>query len=222
MKYCKNCKINVDTNHDYCPLCFRELSGSGQETSAPMFAERKANERTIKKSTLVSKLFIYISLCVVAICLVVNFLTDSSVLWSLVVISGIVYVWILVAHTIISKRGIFEKVLMQVLGVIFVLIVSENISPTKNWLQCYVYPSVSLLTVCSLLMIIFIKKDKSWILSFVIITLLTGLTSVFLLGIDSFKLMNIINIIFCALTVLGYFTFGYNLIKQEFIKKFHL
>ena len=44
MKYCKNCKIKVDSDKDYCPLCFRELcrsiGGVGTQSETPGNGER--------------------------------------------------------------------------------------------------------------------------------------------------------------------------------------
>ncbi len=222
MKYCKNCKIKVDSDKDYCPLCFRELSGEGS-SDTQLFAERKANEHSNERNDILTKIFVFMTICVVSICLITNLLIDPSVLWSLSVVSGALYVWILVSHTIISRRGIFEKVLFQVLSIMFILWTSSEISPTHDWLQQYVYPSVSLSVLTVMLMIILIKKDKSWLLSFFTISILLGTASVVILfNYDSFKILNLINIVYAALLVIAYVIFGGKVIKQQFTKIFHL
>ena len=222
MKYCKNCKIKVDSDKDYCPLCFRELSGEGA-SDTQLFAERKVNEHSNERNNILTKIFVFMTICVVSICLITNLLIDPSVLWSLSVVSGALYVWILVSHTIISRRGIFEKVLFQVLAIMFILWTSSEISPTHDWLQQYVYPSVSLSVLTVMLMIILIKKDKSWLLSFFTISILLGTASVVILfNYDSFKILNLINIVYAALLVIAYVIFGGKVIKQQFTKIFHL
>lgn len=222
MKYCKECKVKVDSDRDYCPLCFRELSGEG-ESDTPLFAERKTNEHSNKRNDFVTRLFVFMTICVVSICVIINLMITPDVLWSLSVVSGLVYVWILIAHTIISRRGIFEKVLFQILSIMFILWTSSLISPTHDWLQEYVFPSVSLTVLTVLVMIILIKKDKSWILSFFTITVLLCITSIVVLfNFDEFRILNIINIIYGALLVIGYVIFGGGIIKQQFSKIFHL
>ena len=222
MKYCKNCKIKVDSDKDYCPLCFRELSGEGS-SDTQLFAERKANEHSNERNDILTKIFVFMTICVVSICLITNLLIDPSVLWSLSVVSGALYVWILVSHTIISRRGVFEKMLFQVLAVMFILWTSSKISPTHDWLQQYVYPSVSLSVLTVMLMIILIKKDKSWLLSFFTISILLGTASVVILfNYDSFKILNLINIVYAGLLVIAYVIFGGKVIKQQFTKIFHL
>lgn len=222
MKYCKNCKVNVDTDRDYCPLCFRELSGEGM-TDTPLYAERKTNEHCNKNNDFITKLFVFMTICSVSVCLIVNLLADPEVLWSLTVISGLTYVWVLVSHTIISRRGAFEKVLFQLLAILFILWTSDLISSTHDWLPEYVFPSVSLCAITVLVMIILIKRDKSWILSFFVITLFLGISSVIvIINFDSFKLLNLINIVYSFLLIIGYLNFGGERIRQQFAKIFHL
>lgn len=224
MKYCKNCKVKIDSERDYCPLCFRESVKINDEVSTPLFAERKTNETTVKRNLFVTKLFIFMSICAISVCLLINYFTGFELPWSLSVVSGILYCWILISHTIISRRGIFEKVLFQLLGIIFILWTSEKISTGHTWLWNYVFPSVSLCAICSLLMITFIRKDKSWILSFLTITFILSVVSLIIMirVSDDFKLLNLITVVLGGLSVLGYFTFGFWAIKQEFSKNFHL
>ena len=231
MKYCKNCKIKVDADRNYCPLCFRETIDDGCDSVKDEypFEERKRNETFSKNNSFVLRLFIFMSICAVSICGIINYLTTSNFTWSLLVFASILYIWVLVCHTITSRRGAFEKVFMQLIAIMFILWTCENISITKeqHWLANYVFPSISMATVATLLMITFIRKDKSWILAFVsIIIILTAVSLVFLFyhigHSQQFFLLSVINIVFCILSLLGYFTFGYNVIKTEFFKKFHL
>lgn len=228
MKYCKNCNLKVDAERNYCPLCFREtVECSDEKTREYPFAERTKDEHENKKSTFILKLFMFLSVCAITTCLLVNLLVDSSLLWSMVVTAGIVYVWIMVGHTILSRRGVFEKIFMQLLGIMFILWMIERISPNAEydrWLANYVFPSVSMCTVATMLMISFIRKDKTWILAFFFITLVLTLASVifFVYNLDGFIILGIINLGFCSLTLFGYLTFGYSVIKTEFSKKFHI
>lgn len=214
--------MQVEGERDYCPLCFRELSGEGKSTT-PMFAERSLNEHDIRRNNFITKLFTFMTICAVSICLIINFMVNPTVLWSLTVVSGILYVWVLIAHTIISKRSIFEKVLFQLLSLILILFTTDMLSKDHSWFPEIVFPSVSMCAASVLLMIIFIKKDKSWMFSFLIITVLLTIASlIVMLKLDNFKLVNVINIVYCALIVLGYLIFGWNSIKQQFSKIFYL
>lgn len=223
MKYCKNCKVKVDADRNYCPLCFRELEVKDDQTVGEYpFVERKKNETFTKNNSFVFKFFIFLSVCAVTICLLVNFLVNPDFKWSLVVVSGIFYVWILVSHTIISRRGVFEKILMQLLGIFLILWACEQISYERHWLANYVAPSISMCSILTMVLISFIRKDKTWVLAFFFIIILLTVVSVIFFRFATFKILGIINLVFCGLTLFGYLTFGYGVIKTEFSKKFHI
>ena len=229
MKYCSDCKVKIDGERNHCPLCFREVKEIDNEKTLDYpFAERKKDEKYQKNNTFVFKLFVFMSICVVSICLFVNYYLINehqifSKWWSLVVLSSVIYVWVLIGHTIISRRSVFEKILAQLLAIVFLLWTCEFISPNKTWLVNYVFPSISISTVLSLLMITFIRKDKSWLLSFVVITIILTVGSILsFIYLEDKHVLNIINLAISGITLLGYFTFGYQAIKQEFARKFHL
>lgn len=225
MKYCKNCKINVDADRNYCPLCFRELKTINEESVGEYpFMERRKNEHVTQSTHLLLKIFLFLSVSIISVCTLVNMLINPETLWCLLVGFSLIYVWILVAHTILSRRGVFEKIFMQLVGVMLILWACEILSLNKeHWLANYVFPSISMTTVATMLMCTFIRRDKSWILAFVFIILVLTVASVlFFVYLDEFYILSIINLAFCALSLLGYFTFSFKVIKAEFLKKFHL
>ena len=190
---------------------------------------RKKDEKFQKNNSFLLKLFIFISICIVSTCAFINYYlivekqVDSQ-WWSLVVLSSVTYVWVLISHTIISRRNVFEKILAQLLAIVFLLWTCDFITTSStNWLANYVFPSISICTVLSLLMITLIRKDKSWLLSFVVITIILTIASVLsFIYLEDQHVLNIINLAISGMTLLGYFTFGYQAIKQEFDRKFHL
>ena len=230
MKYCADCKVKIDADKNHCPLCFREIKEVNDERASEYpFAERKKDETFQKNNSFILKLFVFISICVASICFLFNYYLvqikeNTTNWWCLVVVSGIVYVWVLISHTIISRRNVFEKVLAQLVAIMFLLWTCDFITTSNtNWLANYVFPSISICTVLSLLMITLIRKDKSWLLSFVFITIILTIASVIsFIYLEEEHLLNIINLAISGITLLGYFTFGYQNIKQEFTRKFHL
>ena len=226
MKYCNRCKVKVDTPRTHCPLCFRELKEINEgesDTKVKMFAERTKNENFSSNTSFLLKFFIFLSICCITVCVLINSLFNRELPWSMLVIACIVYIWVLIAHTILSRRFVFEKLLFQIIALLFVLGASENISQDKFWLQSYVFPCIVICVEFVVLMITFIRKDKSWLLSFVAISILMLIASIInFIYFDKFHNLSIISITICALSTLGYFIFGFKILKQEFSKKFHL
>lgn len=222
MKHCKYCNVDVDTNENYCPLCYNSLEGSGKTNE--FYLKRTEDDKTHKTNYFLTKLFLFMTLVFSAISIFINVLTYKGTPWSAVVIVSFVYMWILIMHTILSKRTIFEKIVFQVLGAIGV-VGSVNYIAKGHWLCDYVIPSIALAVTGTLLLISVCVKNKYKIISpfFVTYILLFITTLVLILtGADAFRLLGQINMIACGVGIVGTLLFGFKTLKLDCSKKFHL
>ena len=223
MKHCKICKVDVQTDKHYCPLCFNEMTGNSKDKS--LFLTNTSKETTNKKNYLATQILLFISLSVSIICGFINFLTYNGVLWSLVVGAGILYLWILIKHTIMSNRNAFERVFFQLFGIILIMVCTNIVSGKGDWLLNYVLPSLSIVTAIVLgFIMLCAKRRKNFLVSFLIIYVLLFIFSIVLLAckFDTFKLLNQINLMVTGLAILGEILLGYKTIKNELSKKLHL
>ena len=110
MKYCKHCKLYVDSSENYCPLCYNYLEESEGEKSGFEYYLRRDGRRRAASDHFLLKLFLYLSICISVVCFTVNYFTERHMLWSPVVFLSILYLWILIGHTILSSRSPFEKI----------------------------------------------------------------------------------------------------------------
>ena len=222
MKHCDNCKVDINTNKNYCPLCYGEIEGENCQDL--IYKTKDMEPRIFKHRLLTTKIFLFISLCATIICMFVNFITTPKVLWSLIVAFSVLYVWILVRHTIISRRNFFEKILFQFLGISSVLLLSNIISGGGAWFWNYVLPSVALVTTIVTLILCFSFSKKGHLASFFLLFILMLIMSGILLlaKIDTFKLLSQINIVFNTLNILGILIFNFKGLKKSFTKNFNL
>ncbi len=223
MKHCKLCDVDVKTDKSYCPLCFNQLEGEIAENTLYLTNTQKRTQN--QKTYFTNKILLFLSLVVSIVCGFINFLTYNGVLWSLVVLAGVAYIWIFVAHTIMSNRGAFEKVFFQLAGLLAILISTHNIAGGGDWLINYVVPSLAIITTVTLVMISLInKRRKSFISGFLVLYFLMMITSIVLIAcdFDTFKILNEINLLVTALAILGTTIFGFKTIKNEISKKLHL
>ncbi len=224
MKYCKYCKIKVDTANDFCPICFNHIEEIDNKYDQ-LYSQRLKNETSDKLRFFLSKLFLFLSICAITVCFFVNYKVNPQTQWFWIVCFGILYVWVLVAHTIMSRRSFFAKVMLQVVSVIVLLYFTEKVSPDHDWLLQYVYPAISYVVVVVLLMLLGIDRNRAnniFGFSVIIALLGTGSLVMLLLHALSYTLLNFINCILCSLTLLGLLIFGYGAIKQDLSKKLHL
>ncbi len=224
MKHCKYCKTDVDTANDFCPLCFNHIEET-DPSYEQFYTPRRKNETLDRKKHFISKLFLFLTVCAITVCFFVNYLVNFKIKWFLVVTFGILYVWVLIAHTIMSRQSAFKKILLQIISIIALLYFTQQVSKSHDWLLQYVYPSISFTVVIVLNMILFIDKNRNdKMLGFTAIITLMGIGSLLFLIFDlsPFGLLNFINCIICGLTLLGLLIFGTDAIKQELSKKLHL
>ncbi len=223
MKHCEICKVEVDTSNDICPLCYNKLIELEPKTTPELF-ESKPKEKVKKSKIIVAKIFVLLSILAICVCVFINYATEA-VPWSLVVILGIFYLWVLVSHTIMSRSTPFKKIFLQLFSVSALLLVTNYIFSSNDWLVCYVFPGMSMLVAIILSFIVMCNKNrKKMLYSFFAIELILILVSALFLIIklDTFKLLNQINIVFTAIIALAYLLFGWRIIKTEFIRKFHI
>lgn len=222
MKKCEHCNVNVNTNNNLCPLCYGELTHIGGEANE-MFQKKQKVEKN-NGHTLLIKIFLFLSVIGVSVCLITNLLTQIFPLWSLVVAVSVIYCWVLVLHTILSARSIFEKLLLQIGTIIGLLFICEWISGGAKWMVDYVCPSISMLVIFVLFILALTLKHHKGILAFFIMIFVLTLISVFLLIFNAthYNLLNIITITIGGFAIFGILLFKGKTLKNEFGKKFHV
>lgn len=226
MKHCKYCNVDVDTNESYCPLCYNSLEGDTKKQTTEFYLKRTEDDKTQKTNFFLYKLFFMITLVISAIVVFINVLTykDAPIPWSAIVIVCLLYVWVLIAHTILSKRGIFEKILLQVLAAI-AIVGGVNYISKGHWLTDYVVPSIQLAVTVTILFVSVVTKSKYKIVSpFFVTHFLSFIASLVLVltKADAFGLLSEINMIACGVGIVGTLLFGFKILKSDFAKKFHL
>ena len=224
MKKCEKCNININTSKKQCPICFNELDGEYNSESPQNYNLEKYSDNTPKKNVLLMQIFTFLTIVIMTLSLFINFLTTKEVWWSAIVVIGLIYVWILIRHTILSRRGNFEKILFQFAG-IFGIVLAANMISGGLWFWNYFVPSASIVTITVLLFLLLINKKRSdFTVSFFFMSILLLTLSIVLicLPVDDFKLLNLINIIYTGLFILGILIFGFRSLKRGLQKNWHV
>ena len=215
----------MQSSENYCPLCYNYLDTEGEEKEDFVYyLERDASKKRAIGNNFLLKLFLYLSICVTVVCFVINYFTDKHMLWSPVVFVSVLYMWILIMHTIMSSRNAFEKIFFQLVGIIALLLTLERISASA-WFLSYVLPAILIATTSVLAMISLISKHKKALITtfFVFYILFEVVSLVFLIFLkDVYFLLYLIHAIYNGLILLGTLLFGGKIIRNEVAKKAHL
>lgn len=224
MKHCNNCNIDVNSDSSFCPLCYNNLETKDAMESTPLYELCEKKPRSDVKTYFITRLFTLFSLIIIGGCLFINFIVKGKP-WSLIVVSSILYLWVLIRHTIMSLRNTFEKVFLQLCGIALILISTSFMSTDKGWFLNYVLPSVLIGASVTLLMVLFCSpKRKLWVFSFFIMFIIMIIIGVvfWCTKFAGFKLLYSILVVLNALIVIGIMLMDFKTIKAEFTKKFHL
>ena len=146
MKKCNECNIDVNSIRKTCPLCGQLLKADKEKSIDYHLYPQYLH--TEKKANLVLRIFLFISLVVILVSMLINLLTynDSKSLWSLYVILGVWYGWVLLRYTILSRLNIAGRLLLQMISISLIVIGVEKVSKGSGWALEYVIPFICIIT----------------------------------------------------------------------------
>lgn len=240
MKKCPECKIKIATNRKTCPLCLNVLQDDDDDSYISL-PYPKYKEPSYK-SHLIKKIFLYLSIIVIGICGLINILTyhNTPSYWSLIVLFGIIYLWVLINFTIISKRNMAFRLFLQAFFLsILMLIIESTAKQTSGingyWFIPYVMPFIMMATLITIVFIVFIKtmRYRDYMLYMFMIAII-GFIPIIIALIEPtakyFISTTGVHVIWpsiaCAglgvATILGMIIFGDKATKDEFKKRFHV
>jgi hypothetical protein len=114
---CENCGADIKCKAAKCPLCHAPMNCDG-ETPFP------APKIKVYVHAKLSLYYLVFAAAVNAFCFVVNFLTDTSFLWCVMVLVCFVYLYYFVRVTVMTQRGFHKRIIGQtlILTAIFAII----------------------------------------------------------------------------------------------------
>lgn len=220
---CKYCNVYVDSNLIRCPLCLRVIS-KDTAISDSLYPEYNMNEDA-HKSHSKRRLFLFLSISISGLCFLLNLLTWSGQPWSLYIIVSILYAWILVGNTILSKSHTGVRILLQLVGISFVVLIFDIISGNLNWALNFVIP---LLTIAAILLITINVHVKRMLwreyLLYQFIMILIGLVPIvlFLFGVIDVLWPSAAAVFSAVITFISMMIFSDKEFKNELAKRFHI
>lgn len=221
MKYCNKCRASVDSPVEHCPLCYATLSdiGGGLEPQSYPDLQEKA-----RKYHLVFRILLVLSLAAGSICLTVNLLTEHQRLWSLIVISNIVYMWIAIGTALRARSRPGFVILVQALSFSALVVVVGWLADYKSLALNYLLPFCFATATLSITIIIVVKRMN--VQEFVLYFILTALLGFIPVILMAFGLVDVLwpslaSAIHAGLSLVGIFVFADRATKSELRKRFH-
>lgn len=169
---CKKCNANIYGKADFCPICKSPITEDAKEyNNEYVYPIKKKRSKKYKIFTF-TPLYIIISSIVFVALMLVNFFVTPEILWYGIVGIVLIYCYILVQNTILSRSSIAHKIIWQALLVFSFLWVLEfmlyQIGVIEEiWVYVFDYSLPVVVGVSNLIMCIltacFVKKDRGLI-----------------------------------------------------------
>ena len=192
-----------------------------QEVDKGMYPEVSYDVDKWKKMT---NLF-YAVLIAVAACLgVVNYLTYTGSMWSVIAIACMAYVGMTVRYSIMRHANLGSKMLIQILGAGALVVVIDVMTGYNGWSVDYAIPSMILFADIAIVFLIIVNR-LNWQSYFMYQIAVTVFSFVpFILWAAGFidrPLMAIITVIISVLVLTVTVLLGDRRVKNELIRRFH-
>lgn len=226
MKHCDKCRVDVDTNLKYCPLCHQLLTGENVEGKMERYPEFVPLRREILPIT--KRVLMILSVVSIMTLLLINLLNYNGKLWCLIPIGAIFYFWMLVRYGILTKQNMaFRLAFLTTILIIILnfidLYAGDNVY--EGWALNYVTPFGLLACNLAISVVILVKRLNYRDYLFYLITII-----VFSLVPLALAVFDVITIAWPAIVAFSgaiLILFGINFlfpksIRDEIRKRFHM
>ncbi|MGI5891896.1 MAG: DUF6320 domain-containing protein [Bacillota bacterium] len=223
MNKCDYCNVLVDEKLKRCPLCFKSLGDKKQSGNSLYPPYNHINSK--KRSSFGFKLALFATIASISICTIVNLAIWQGSFWTIYVIVSILYAWLLVKNTLMSKKPGGFKVLLQLVVVSAMLYIIDFLFGRNNWSVNVVIPFMIISAITFILIMVATKKMLwSDYISYIMAMIFLGFVPIllYILGISTLLFPSLLAASYAILALCGMFIFRDKQFKSEFIRRFHI
>ena len=186
MRTCPECKILVGGSDTRCPLCGAPLTGADDGTGAEsMYPKFDPAAKRRDSFPFLAKIFAFISILGVSICVLINLLVSGRMTWALFVVGGVAAVWLTVGLHLMARINLNFQLLIDLCAVSLYLVLIDRLTGWHRWSIDYVIPIlyIGIMITTVILAIVFRVFWREYILSlFAVCVLGLGPLLIFLNG----------------------------------------
>lgn len=224
MKKCSRCNLLFNTTRKSCPLCFEILQDhDGKEFQGPDYP--RPETETAPYNVLL-RIITFLSVIAIFTSVLVNALTfkNTKTLWSLIVILGVLYFWVLLRSTFRAKSNVPMKLVIQMLMLSILIIGIDSVSGFKRWSLNYVVPFLSMASLLAIISVLIGRVRFGEYLLYLLAAIILGFIPFIL------WLVKLITVLWPSLsaaslsfvTIIGMIVFADKETREEFKKRFHI
>lgn len=220
MSRCRNCKVEILDESEFCPLCHSVLEQT--EELENMYPDARLKNQKLKFAT---RLYLFCALVLETGLVFLDFNGDNQVHWSILAGLGLLYVYTVLRYAVLGKSGYRAKTIVLLLLAILLTVAVDFVTGYRGWSVDYVVSGGILLmdAVIILLMIINRRNWQSYMM-WQLGTILFGLLPEILhfAGIENNNYMAFLPLAVSVFLFLGTLMIGGRRAAQELYRRFHI
>ncbi|OPX44933.1 hypothetical protein CLHUN_11650 [Ruminiclostridium hungatei] len=224
MNKCNQCGIYIYGNDNKCPLCNKSVGELKDTYENEWYPAYNISEASTGKG-MVKKVYLFIAITVISVCLLVNVLAGLENLWFLYVACPIMYLLLLINHTILSKVHTGMKIILQISSISVLLFTIDILSGFYRWSVNIVIPYLFIAGTL-IITVIILRKKMLWkeYAGYIIAMIFLGFLPMllYLTGVADTLWAAAISALYSFLTVIGMLIFANKRFKNEVTRRFHL
>ncbi len=223
MKTCSHCNVEILTPRTRCPLCAGPLAE--REGGGPLREAYPPIPMLYKRFNLLFRIMIFASVAVGLICLFINSLLPVGGWWSLLVLLGIGYMWIVILYGVKRIHRVGRLVLYQLVVLSVASVAIDWLYGPRGWAIDYVVPALCVFAMIALSVISVVSHPGIGEIGiYVVVNALLGIVPLIfaLTGLADVRWPSLACALLSFLLFAGLFILGGGDIWQEMKKRFHV
>lgn len=220
MKKCYKCNVSINSKTPICPLCKGYIEDDKLDESVfPVISN------TYKKHSLFYKILLFICISGSILSLIINYLVNNKISWSLFVIAGIISFLITFIIGIRKRNNFMSLLFIEVIIVLVSSIIWDYFTGWYFWSITYVLPFICISYITALsFMRIFLKNIFKDYIIYIYINSLIGLVPLYFIlkGILTVRWPSIICVIFSIFSILFLAIFNHKQMRNELERRLHI
>ena len=223
MNKCLHCGVNILDETDVCPLCQCVVESGNENMAGERYPDIRLKARNLD---LACRIVLFLSIVLGALSVIVNYLDDSQIWWSVIVVGGLAYLLLIMFFFIINEHaGYRSKVMISVTCTAAYLVLIDYVFGFKHWSLDYGLP-LTLVIVDALIILVMFINIRNWqsYLSFQIFMIICSGVCVLLslFGVIRHPLMSYVALGLSVVMFLAAFIIGGRRARNELKRRFHV
>lgn len=229
MQYCAECKVNISTETNQCPLCHNSLPDAANKGNPPFPDFQRVNKKSSKRIKVLS--ISIVAIVLIAMSVTINIATWNGNLWSIIFSSYVLYDWLVGLLSYKKNAHLGLKLMVHAIAMSLLLLVVNTFADSIktinqiSWAVSYAMPIIFIcfIIIISIIMIIQRQNRRDFLLyQFSLCVIGFAPLVLVLCGVAQPMEPSIAAAGISFFTIIGVILFAKRIIKSELVRKFHI